>query len=218
MDASWQATAAHFWASPAGQRLTQHLAQARAQQTLIYPPQPLRAFALTPLPEVRVVIVGQDPYHQRGQANGLAFSVGPGFKRPPSLRNVMQELERDVGCSAISDGQLEPWAHQGVLLMNRVLTVSDSQPASHQGWGWEWFTDAVLAAVNALPQPVAFLLWGAHAQQLRGQIDERRHRVWTANHPSPLSARRGAQPFVGCGHFSAVNAWLCEQARVPIEW
>jgi uracil-DNA glycosylase len=217
-DASWRPTWQDFLAHAAGQRLMQRLTQALAQQQCIYPPQPLRALALTPLPAVRVVIVGQDPYHQLGQANGLAFSVGPGLKRPPSLRNLMQEVARDVGPSPIADGQLEPWARQGVLLMNRVLTVADSQPTSHQGWGWEVFTDAMLAAVNALAHPVAFLLWGTHAQQLRGLIDERRHRVWTANHPSPLSARRGAQPFVGCGHFSAVNAWLLEQDRPPIEW
>ena len=218
VDASWSAVVQAFAMTPEGVGLQQRLNEVRAREAVVYPPQPLRALALTPLPRVRVVVVGQDPYHQVGQANGLAFSVGPGHKRPPSLRNILQEVERDWGCTQIQDGQLEPWAQQGVLMINRVLTVEDSRPASHAGWGWEAFTDRVLAAVNAAAHPVAFLLWGAHAQKLRATIDEQRHRVWAANHPSPLSARRGPEPFVGCGHFSAVNAWLTARGEVPIQW
>lgn len=214
----WRELVQAFAWSEKGQALRQKLEYERQNGALIYPPYPLRALSLTPLNRVRVVIVGQDPYHQAGQANGLAFSVGLNQKRPPSLRKILQEVERDQGATQILDGQLEPWARQGVLMINRVLTVRDSQPACHANWGWEAFTDEVLRAVNELKHPVAFLLWGAHAQKLVELIDERRHCIWRANHPSPLSARRGSTPFVGCGHFSAVNAWLRERGEAEISW
>ena len=218
VDASWADCVRAFARGAAGQQLQVALREARQRGVIMYPPQPLRALRLTPLHGVRVVIVGQDPYHQAGQANGLAFSVGPGQRRPPSLRNVLEEVVRDWGQTCITDGQLEPWAQQGVLLINRVLTVEDSRPNAHAGWGWELMSDMLLGAVNALPHPVAFLLWGAHAQKLRACLDESRHRVWVANHPSPLSARRGPQPFVGCAHFSAVNRWLQQQGQSAIQW
>jgi uracil-DNA glycosylase len=217
-DASWRELIEVFWAEGDGLKLLEHLRQAQETGSVIYPPQPLRALSLTPLSSVRVVIMGQDPYHQPGQANGLAFSVGPGQKRPPSLRNLLTEVERSCGETCIHDGQLEPWARQGVLLLNTVLTVSHDQPASHKGWGWETLTLRLMAKVIELPKPVAFVLWGGHAQALRGHIDESRHRVWVANHPSPLSARRGPIPFVGCDHFAQINAWLCDQGQAPVVW
>ena len=218
LDPSWRSLFQTFERTQAGQGLRERLAQAQQQGVPIYPPTPLRALALTPLHAVRVVVLGQDPYHGPGQANGLAFSVGPGQRPPPSLRNILKEVVRDIGKTEIVDGQLEPWARQGVLLVNRVMTVEDGRPASHQGWGWEAFSADILRAVDALPHGVAFLLWGAQAQAARDLIDEDRHRVFTANHPSPLSANRPPTPFVGCGHFSAVNRWLKSEGQAPITW
>lgn len=218
VDPSWQPLVDAFWATRQGVELSDRLAQALGRGEVIYPEQPLRALALTPLQAVRVVIVGQDPYHQAGQANGLAFSVGPGQRRPPSLRNILNEVVRDQGQTQIVDGQLEPWTRQGVLLLNRVLTVRDSHAASHAGWGWELLTAQILAEVVASAKPVGFLLWGAHAQALRASIDETRHRVWVANHPSPLSANRPPLPFMGCGHFTEVNTWLMAQGESPVAW
>ena len=215
---SWQPQVSRFWADPAGQGLLARLRACQKNGDVVYPPQPLRALALTALDEVCVLIVGQDPYHQPGQANGLAFSVGPGQRRPPSLRNILVEVERSCGSTCIPDGQLEPWAAQGVLLLNTVLTVTHDHAGSHAGWGWEVLTQHLLAAVSQKARPVAFVLWGAHAQALRPQIDETRHQVWTANHPSPLSARRGAAPFVGCNHFSDINRWLIKQGQTPVRW
>jgi uracil-DNA glycosylase len=164
----------------------------------------LRALMLTPLAEVRVVILGQDPYHGPGQAEGLAFSVPAGVKIPPSLRNIHVELQRDLGLAPPAHGHLGTWAKQGVLLLNTSLTVEDGQPASHARRGWEVLTDALIEATARQPRRISYLLWGAHAQAKASLIEAAgagRHQVLMANHPSPLSARRPPVPFIGCGHF-----------------
>lgn len=214
----WAGLVGHFWASPEGRGLQAFLAGRLAQGAVVYPPRPLRALDLTAPEAVRVVILGQDPYHGPGQAEGLAFSVAPGVKVPPSLRNMFQELQRDLGIPAATDGSLVRWARQGVLLLNTGLTVEDGQPASHAGQGWEVLTDAVIRQAGTTGEPKVFLLWGAHAQKKLPLIDARRHLVLSANHPSPLSARRGPVPFIGCGHFGRANAWLAGQGRPPIAW
>ena len=177
----------------------------------MFPPQPLRALELTAPESVRVVILGQDPYHGRGQAEGLAFSVAPGVALPPSLRNIFKELQRDLGSPFPAfpqpGGSLVRWARRGVLLLNSCLTVEEGQPASHSGRGWEHLTDAVIGKVSRDAAPKVFMLWGGHAQGKRGLIDGARHRVLVANHPSPLSALRGPVPFIGCAHFSQARAW-----------
>ena len=202
----WQALADRFFASPAGIQLLAFLQQRQAHDAVIFPPQPLRALELTPPEAVRVVILGQDPYHGRGQAEGLAFSVAPGVPLPPSLRNIFKELQRDLGLPPppfpVPGGSLVHWARQGVLLLNTCLTVEEGRPASHAGKGWEVLTDAIIRQVSAGTEPVVFMLWGAHAQSKRPLIDGARHRVLCANHPSPLSALRPPLPFMGCGHFS----------------
>lgn len=214
----WAGLVDHFWASPPGRGLQDFLAERLAQGAVVYPPRPLRALELSAPEAVRVVILGQDPYHGPGQAEGLAFSVAPGVKIPPSLRNMFQELQRDLGTPVPADGSLVRWAQQGVLLLNTGLTVEDGQPASHAGRGWEALTDAVIQHCGHAGDPKVFLLWGAHAQKKTPLIDARRHLVLSANHPSPLSARRGPVPFVGCGHFGQANAWLAGQGRAPIAW
>ena len=208
---SWRSLVAAFIASAAGAKLMAFLQQRLDAGASIFPPQPLRALALTPLESVRVVILGQDPYHGRGQAEGLAFSVAPGVPLPPSLRNIFKELQRDLGTPfptfPAPGGSLVKWAQHGVLLLNTCLTVEEGQPASHSGKGWEALTDAVIQAVSAQAQPCVFMLWGAHAQSKRALIDATRHKVLIANHPSPLSALRPPMPFIGCGHFSQARAW-----------
>lgn len=174
-----------------------------------------RALDLTPLDKVRVVILGQDPYHGPGQAHGLCFSVKPGVRTPPSLVNIYKELQSDLGIAPARHGFLEHWAKQGVLLLNSVLTVEMGQAASHQGKGWERFTDAVIAAVNARTDPVVFMLWGSYAQKKAAFVDQSRHLVLKAAHPSPLSAHNG---FLGCCHFSKANAFLEAHGQKPIEW
>lgn len=216
--ADWQPLVADFFSSAEGIALTQRLAARLAQGALVYPPEPLRMLQLTPLSEVRVVIVGQDPYHGPGQAEGLAFSVAGGVRVPPSLRNMHKELVRDLGGALPAHGSLVDWARQGVLLLNTCLTVEDGQPASHARLGWAGFTSKLLAACNAQPQGVVFMLWGGHAQSLRSMVDERSHLVLTANHPSPLSALRPPLPFIGCGHFGHANRWLASGQRKEIEW
>ncbi len=207
----WQSLTAHFFESASGQSLLAFLRQRLAAGASIFPPEPLRALALTPMESVRVVILGQDPYHGRGQAEGLAFSVASGVALPPSLRNIFKELQRDLGTPVPPfphpGGSLVRWARQGVLLLNTCLTVEEGQPASHAGKGWEVLTDAVIRAVSARAQPVVFMLWGNHAQSKRALIDASRHLVLCANHPSPLSALRPPVPFIGCGHFSQAKAW-----------
>jgi uracil-DNA glycosylase len=202
----WQPLVDQFFASEAGGRLLAFLRGRLAEGAVIFPPQPLRALELTPPDAVRVVILGQDPYHGRGQAEGLAFSVAPGVALPPSLRNIFKELQRDLGRAPpvfpVPGGSLVRWAGQGVLLLNTCLTVEEGKPASHAGRGWEVLTDAIIRQVSSGPQPVVFMLWGAHAQSKRALIDAGRHQVLLANHPSPLSALRPPLPFIGCGHFS----------------
>jgi uracil-DNA glycosylase len=209
--AGWQPLVDDFFASETGQRLLAFLDQRLQAGATVFPPQPLRALSLTPPEAVRVVILGQDPYHGRGQAEGLAFSVASGVQLPPSLRNIFKELLRDLGTPFPAfpspGGSLVRWAQQGVLLLNTCLTVEEGQPASHSGKGWEILTDAVIRQVSLDAQPAVFMLWGAHAQGKRPLIDASRHLVLTANHPSPLSALRPPVPFIGCGHFSRAREW-----------
>jgi len=174
-----------------------------------------RALDLTPLDQVRIVILGQDPYHGAGQAHGLCFSVRPGVAIPPSLDNVFKELQRDLGIARPDHGCLLPWARQGVLLLNAVLTVEEGRAGAHAGKGWEGFTDHVVDALNREREGLVFLLWGSYAQAKGRVIDTSRHRVLRAPHPSPLSAHRG---FLGCGHFSAANDYLRRRGQAPIDW
>ena len=173
------------------------------------------AFHLTPLKNVKVVILGQDPYHNVGQAHGLCFSVQPQVDIPPSLVNIYQELKEDLGCYIPNHGHLVKWAENGVLLLNTVLTVRAHQANSHQGIGWEQFTDAVIQAVNAEDRPIVFLLWGRPAQAKKKMLTNPKHLVLEAPHPSPLSAYRG---FFGCKHFSKANAFLQEHGVAPVDW
>lgn len=212
----WQALVDDFFASEVGVKLQRFLRERLEAGAVIFPPQPLRALELTPPEQVRVVILGQDPYHGRGQAEGLAFSVAPGVSLPPSLRNIFKELQRDLGTPPPAfpqpGGSLVRWATHGVLLLNTCLTVEEGQAASHSGRGWEVLTDAVIRHVAAGDRPVVFMLWGSHAQSKRALIDADRHRVLTANHPSPLSALRPPLPFIGCGHFGQARAWREQHA------
>jgi len=207
----WQPLVDGFFAGIVGQKLRSFLRERLDAGAVIFPPQPLRALELTPPEEVRVVILGQDPYHGRGQAEGLAFSVAPGVALPPSLRNIFKELQRDLGTPPPPfpdpGGSLVKWATHGVLLLNTCLTVEEAQPASHSGRGWEVLTDAVIRHVSDGPRPVIFMLWGSHAQTKRALIDVGRHKVLMSNHPSPLSALRPPVPFIGCGHFGEARAW-----------
>ena len=212
----WQAPVNDFFASPTGQGLLGFLHERLQVGASIFPPQPLRALELTPPEAVRVVILGQDPYHGRGQAEGLAFSVAPGVALPPSLRNIFKELQRDLGTPwpefPQPGGSLVKWAKNGVLLLNTCLTVEEGQAASHSGKGWERLTDAIIAQVAQGPRPVVFMLWGSHAQSKRALIPtDRGHLVLVANHPSPLSALRPPLPFIGCGHFGQARAFRLAQ-------
>lgn len=207
----WQQTIDRFFLEEAGVLLVEFLQKRLAAGAVIFPPAPLRALELTSPQAVQVVILGQDPYHGRGQAEGLAFSVAPGVPLPPSLRNIFKEMQRDLGREPppfpSPGGSLVQWARDGVLLLNTCLTVEEGLPASHAGRGWEVLTDAIIRAVSAQARPVAFMLWGAHAQSKRALIDDSRHLVLAANHPSPLSARRPPVPFIGCGHFGQFRKW-----------
>jgi uracil-DNA glycosylase len=217
LDASWKARVGDYLERPEMQRLSEFLrTELRAGKT-IYPP-PKRIFAAldaTPFEQVKVVILGQDPYHGPGQAHGLCFSVLPGVAPPPSLVNIFAEIQRDLGTTRPDHGCLIPWARQGVLLLNAVLTVERGQAGSHQGKGWEGFTDTIVDHLNREREGLVFLLWGSPAQAKGRLVDTRRHRVLKAPHPSPLSAHRG---FIGCGHFSAANAWLREHGQSEIDW
>ncbi|MCW4151173.1 uracil-DNA glycosylase [Halomonas sp. 18H] len=199
------------------QALRDFLAAEKAAHKVIYPhsSQWFRAFELTPLDQVQVVILGQDPYHGPDQAHGLCFSVRPGIQIPPSLHNIYKELKADLGCQPVDHGFLESWARQGVLLLNTSLTVEQGNAGSHRGKGWETFTDRAIEAVNQHAGPTVFLLWGGPARKKKALIDTRRHLVLEAPHPSPLSAYRG---FFGCRHFSAANSFLVEQGRSPVDW
>lgn len=214
---SWRSRVGGLLESPPMQALAARLRADKAAGKTIYPParEIFAALDNTPFERVRVVILGQDPYHGPGQAHGLAFSVAPGVPVPPSLANIFGELEQDLGIARPDHGCLLPWAHQGVLLLNTLLTVEGGQPGSHKGLGWEAFTGACIEALAAEREGLVFLLWGRHARE-RGQgIDPRRHRVLTAPHPSPLSAHRG---FFGCRHFSRTNDWLRGRGEPPVDW
>lgn len=210
----WQGVVDEFLSSAPGRRLAAFVQARLAAGATVYPPQPFRALALTPLAGVKVVILGQDPYHGPGQAEGLAFSVAPGVRLPPSLRNIFKERERSLGVPIPASGSLAGWAREGVLLLNTSLTVEQGLPASHAGQGWEQLTDALLAAVAAQASPCVYMLWGAHAQAKSALIsataarDGREALILAANHPSPLSANRPPVPFMGCGHFEAARSWL----------
>lgn len=214
---SWQPQLLAEFDKPYMQGLQQFLSQRKAAQVSIYPraSQWFHALECTPLDQVRVVILGQDPYHQPGQAQGLSFSVMPGVKIPPSLRNIYKEIHSDLGIPAAPHGCLESWAKQGVLLLNAVLTVEDSRANAHQGQGWELFTDRIIELVNEQSAPAVFMLWGSYAQKKGAKIDASKHLVLKAPHPSPLAAHRG---FFGCKHFSLANHWLDSQGRGQIDW
>lgn len=213
----WLSLLGEEFASDYMRDLGNFLRSEKAAGKEIYPPgtEFFAALQATPPKQVKVVILGQDPYHGPRQAHGLSFSVRGGQRMPPSLQNIFKELADDLGCAKPVSGDLTKWAEQGVLLLNSVLSVERAQPNSHQGKGWERFTDAVVTLINEQPQPTVFLLWGAQAQKKGAAIDQTRHCVLTAPHPSPLSAHRG---FMGCRHFSAANRFLIEHQRGPIDW
>lgn len=204
----WRVVTEPFRQSPAGRALVDFVDARRLAGAIIYPAEVFRALQLTAVEQVRVVILGQDPYHGPGQAQGMAFSVPSGQKLPPSLRHIFLEAGCAGPAGTARDGDLTRWARQGVLLLNAVLTVEDGQPQSHAHRGWELLTDALIAHVSRAAGPSVFMLWGAPAQRKRALVDEGRHLVLAANHPSPLSARRPPVPFLGCGHFATANAWL----------
>ena len=214
---SWKAALGDEFSRPYMQDLKAFLQREKADGKHIFPKgaEYFRALDLTPLDDVRVVILGQDPYHGAGQAHGLCFSVQPGVRVPPSLVNIYKEMQSDLGIPPARHGFLEHWARQGVLLLNSVLTVEEARAASHQGKGWETFTDAVIRAVNLDCEHVVFMLWGAYAQKKAAFVDRARHLVLTAPHPSPLSAHNG---FFGCRHFSQANDYLAAQGRNAIDW
>lgn len=186
-------------------------------KTVVYPPSGdiFNAFHLTDLKDVKVVIIGQDPYHGEGQAHGLAFSVKPGIEIPPSLVNIYKELNQELGTYIPNNGYLNKWAEEGVLLLNTVLTVRAHQPESHKNIGWEEFTDAAIRALNEQDRPIVFMLWGSHAKAKMAMLNNPRHLILTAPHPSPLSAYRG---FFGCGHFDKANKYLTENGLEAIDW
>ena len=198
-------------------RLRAFLADEKRAGKTVFPPGPdiFNAFNLTPFDKVKVVILGQDPYHGPDQAHGLCFSVQRGVKTPPSLVNIYKEIHRDLGIEIPPHGNLTHWAEQGVLLLNAVLTVEAGQAASHQKKGWEQFTDQAIEHLNREREGLVFLLWGSHAQKKGKLIDRNKHCVLTAPHPSPLSAHRG---FLGCGHFSRANQYLLQQGKTAIDW
>ena len=215
----WQAVVAAWRHSGAGRSLVEFVERRQREGATVFPAEPLRALSLTPLDAVRVVILGQDPYHGAGQAEGLAFSVPAGQKLPPSLRNIDKELQRDLGQPPARSGHLIAWTRQGVLLLNTSLTVEEGAAGSHAKKGWEALTDGLIAATAAHAAPKVYLLWGAHAQAKAPLIEAAgpQHLVLQANHPSPLSATRPPQPFIGCGHFSAAQAWLAARGQA-LDW
>ena len=217
LEPSWKARIGAWFEREDMRTLGSFLRQRKAAGATIYPPGKdiFAAFNATPFDAVKVVILGQDPYHGPGQAHGLCFSVLPGTPIPPSLLNIYKELETSTGFTHPDHGYLMPWAQQGVLLLNSVLTVENGKPGSHQGKGWEGFTDHVVDVLNREREGLVFLLWGSYAQKKGAMIDPRRHRVLKAPHPSPLSAHRG---FLGCGHFSLTNQYLANHGQAPIEW
>ncbi len=217
LEESWKRVLGPEFASPYMQQLREFLLAEKASGKRIFPKgnEYFRALDLTPLQNVRVVILGQDPYHGAGQAHGLCFSVQPGVRTPPSLVNIYKEMATDLGIEPARHGFLESWARQGVLLLNSVLTVEEARAAAHQGHGWERFTDAVIRAVNDECENVVFMLWGSYAQKKAAFVDRERHLVLKAPHPSPLSAHNG---FFGCRHFSKANDFLKSRGLEPIDW
>jgi uracil-DNA glycosylase len=217
LDPSWKAHVGDYLRRPDMQELAAFLRERKAAGAKVYPPGAdiFAALDATPFDKVKVVILGQDPYHGPGQAHGLCFSVRPGVPAPPSLENIFKELQRDLGIVRPTHGCLQHWAEQGVLLLNAVLTVEDGRAGAHAGKGWEGFTDHVVDVLNREREHLVFLLWGSYAQKKGAMIDARKHKVLRAPHPSPLSAHRG---FLGCGHFSATNEYLRSTGQAPIDW
>lgn len=218
LDESWKYNLAEFLLSPKMDALRDFLLQEKQQNKVIYPPRSLifNALNTTPLNQVKVVIIGQDPYHGPNQAHGLSFSVQRGFALPPSLRNIFHELHTDLGVPIPKHGDLTHWAEQGVLLLNSVLTVEAGQPTSHQKRGWEDFTDHVIDVLNQQREHIVFILWGAYAQRKGQRIDPNKHLILKAAHPSPLAANRGG--FFGCKVFSKSNNYLKQNGIEPIDW
>jgi uracil-DNA glycosylase len=217
LETSWLEPLAAEFEQPYMRELRAFLRSEKRAGKQIFPPgsEFFNAFSHTPLEKVKVVILGQDPYHGEGQAHGLCFSVRPGIAVPPSLRNIYKELQAELGLRIPSHGNLTSWADQGVLLLNSVLSVESSRAGSHQGKGWEAFTDRVIEVINEQREGVVFMLWGSYAQRKGAFIDAERHCVLKAPHPSPLSAHRG---FFGCGHFIAANQYLQGRGDTPINW
>lgn len=216
IEESWKRELADQFAAPYFEQLKNFLIEEKKHYT-VFPPGSLifNAFNLTPFDRVKVVMIGQDPYHGVGQAHGLCFSVLPGVPLPKSLINIFQELKTDIGCEVPTNGNLEKWAQQGVLMLNATLTVRAHQAGSHQNHGWETFTDAVIRKLSDKKEHLVFLLWGAYAQAKSALIDSNKHCVLMAAHPSPLSAYRG---FFGCKHFSLTNQYLQQTGQEPINW
>lgn len=214
---SWLAVIGDELEKPYMQALRHFLKEEKAAGKVIFPPSPLifNAFNHTPFDKVRVVIIGQDPYHGPNQAHGLSFSVPKGVVLPPSLMNIFKEISTDLGINMSRNGDLTPWAEQGVLLLNATLTVEQSNAGSHQGKGWEAFTDAAISALNTHREGLVFVLWGSYAQKKGAFIDESKHLVLKSVHPSPLSAHRG---FFGNRQFSSINQYLIQQGQTPINW
>jgi len=216
IDPTWHSALYEQWQAPYFAALTDFVRDAYSRGT-VYPPagRIFAAFDACPFDKVKVVILGQDPYHEPGQANGLCFSVADGVRMPPSLINIYKELGDDLGIPQPATGDLSRWASQGVLLLNSTLTVDAHRAGSHQGRGWEQFTDAAVAALSARREHLVFMLWGSYAIRKGAAIDRTRHLVLTAPHPSPLSAYRG---FFGCRHFSQANAYLSAHGQTPVDW
>ncbi len=217
LEPSWKARLAGEFEQPYMQNLRRFLLERKKNRAVIYPPgeQIFNAMNSTPFAEVKVIILGQDPYHGPGQAHGLCFSVMNGVAVPPSLVNIYKEIQQDLGGQPPANGNLQCWANQGVLLLNAVLTVERGQAGAHQGKGWERFTDRIISELNEGRDGLVFMLWGSYAKKKGDHIDRKRHLVLTAPHPSPLSAHRG---FYGCRHFSKANAWLQQQDQAAIDW
>jgi len=217
LEATWKKRLEEEFLKAYMTQLREFLLQTKRSGAVIYPPgkEIFNALNSTPFDDVKVVILGQDPYHGPGQAHGLCFSVQDGVVIPPSLINIYKELEMDLGVSRPASGNLQNWAEQGVLLLNAVLTVERGQAGSHQGKGWELFTDRVVSELNSGRDALVFMLWGAYAKKKGAVIDREKHLVLNAPHPSPLSAHRG---FLGCRHFSQANQWLEKHSKPPIEW